>query len=71
MTPENFVRWRKRLGLKKKEVAALLGVDPHTIGNYERGHRLEAGHSPVLIPKAVTLAMAAIALGITEHEGGD
>lgn len=71
MTPESFGKWRKRLGLKQYEAAALLGVTSHTVGNYERGHRLEKGSPPTRIPKAICLAMAAIALGITEYEGGD
>lgn len=66
MTPAQFKAWRKRLGLNQKKAGAALGLHPRTISLYERGKRFEDGR-PVAIPKAVQLAMVAIALGIKDY----
>lgn len=58
MTGEQFHDWRKLLGLKQREVGALIGKTQKTVSDYEHGRR------PV--PKAVALACAAISLGLTD-----
>lgn len=66
MTPAAFAAWRAHMGLSKKAAAEALGVSPRMVGYYESGER--DGRS-VLIPKPVTLACAALALGITSYGG--
>lgn len=39
MTPESYRIFRKRLGLTQADAAALIGVTPHAIANWERGRR--------------------------------
>ncbi|MBX3537324.1 MAG: helix-turn-helix domain-containing protein [Chelatococcus sp.] len=68
MTPEQFKAWRKHLKLSQPEAAAVLGISPGSVFNYEKGARSEDGR-PVLIPKTVELACAAVALGIRDYDG--
>lgn len=70
MTPEQFKVWRKRLGLSQKNAGAALGLSPRTIHLFERGKRYENGR-PVVIPKTVRLAMAALALGLEDYPNGE
>lgn len=59
MTPEQFKDWRTRLGLSQTAAAEALGLSRQSIENYERGRRRE-DERPVVIPKAVALACAAV-----------
>ena len=68
MQPEQFKRWRKRLGLKQKDVAELLGLKKRIIQYYEKGDR---DGRKVEIPKTVQLACYAISRGIREFNGED
>ncbi len=65
MTPENFNSWRKAMGLKRKEAAALLGTKKHVICTYEKS----TDHYKKAIPKAVELACYALSRGVSEFDG--
>jgi len=69
MSPEQFKAWRKRRGFSRKEAGAALGVCTTTIQLYERGTRFDRNDQPVVIPKTVRLAMAALAKGIKDYDG--
>ena len=68
MTPAQFKAWRKRLRLSQTAAAKALGLGLSTVALYEQGKRWEDGR-PVVIPKHVRLAMAAIALGLKDYDG--
>ena len=68
MTPEQFRAWRKREGLSQTAAATALGVSMTTVRLYEKGERWEDGR-PVVIPKSVRLACAAISLGMKDYDG--
>lgn len=69
MTAAQFRTWRKRLYRTQRAAADALGLSVQCVGNYERGREGQ----PVVIPKPVRLAMAALSLGIEDHplEGKD
>lgn len=66
MKPAEFRQWRKRLGLKQKDAADLLGLKKRVIQYYERGSR---DGKTVEIPKTVELACYAIAQGVGGFDG--
>jgi len=66
MTPDNFRSWRKAMGLKRKETAALLGIKARTLRSYEKVSN-NKNHSP--IPKAIQLACYALSRGVSEFDG--
>ena len=66
MKPDAFKAWRKKLGLKQKEAAELLGLKKRVIQYYEKGKR---DGKNVDIPKTVELACYALSLGITGFDG--
>lgn len=68
MKPTEFREWRKRLGLKQKEAAELLGLKKRVIQYYEHGKR---DGKNVEIPKTVELACYAITQGIGGFDGDD
>lgn len=68
MTPEQFKAWRKHMNLSQQEAADALGLSKGSVDLYERGRRRE-DERPVVIPKTVELACAALALGITHYDG--
>ncbi|CAH1670861.1 MULTISPECIES: helix-turn-helix transcriptional regulator [unclassified Chelatococcus] len=68
MTPEQFKAWRKHMKISQASAAGLLGISVPSIQLYEKGSRHEDGRA-VVIPKAIELACAALALGIREYEG--
>jgi len=68
MTPEQFKAWRKHMNLSQQEAADALGLSKGSVDLYERGRRRE-DERPVVIPKTVELACAALALGITRYDG--
>jgi predicted transcriptional regulator len=68
MNADGLRKWRKAMDLTQKDAAALLGLSEFTLINYEAGHRRDDG-SPVVVPKYIALACAAIAEGITEYDG--
>jgi transcriptional regulator with XRE-family HTH domain len=66
MTPGRFKAWRKRLGLKQKEAADLLGLKKRVIQYYEKGKR---DGKAVEIPKSVELACWALSQGVAGYDG--
>ena len=66
MTPENFKSWRKAMGLKRKEIAALLGIKMRKLRCYEKASNHK---NNIPIPKAVQLACYALSRGVSEFDG--
>ena len=66
MTPHSLTAWRKALRWSQAEAAGRLGVSPRLYRYFEAGTR---DGRPVMIPKHVRLACAALALGIDDYDG--
>lgn len=66
MKPDAFKSWRKKLGLRQKEAADLLGLKKRVIQYYEKGKR---DGKNVEIPKTVELACYALSFGIVGFDG--
>jgi transcriptional regulator with XRE-family HTH domain len=66
MTGDQFKRWRENKGLSQQGAADALGLSKSSIELYERGSR-RAEERPVVIPRTVELACAALARGITGY----
>lgn len=66
MSAEAFRLWRKRLGLKQKDAADLLGLKKRMIQYYETGKR-DGKH--VAIPKSIRLACYALEAGVGDYDG--
>lgn len=66
MSAEAFRLWRKRLGLKQKDAADLLGLKKRMIQYYETGSR-DGKH--VSIPKSIRLACYALEAGVGDYDG--
>lgn len=66
MSAEAFRQWRKRLGLKQKDAADLLGLKKRMIQYYETGSR-DGKH--VSIPKSIRLACYALEAGVGDYDG--
>lgn len=50
VNPEsNLVRVRARLGLSQSKFAAILGISPDTLQNWEQGRRTPSGPAKVLL----------------------
>ena len=66
MSAHAFRDWRKRLHLKQKEAADLLGLKKRMIQYYETGKR---GGKDVSIPKSIRLACYALEAGVVDYDG--
>jgi transcriptional regulator with XRE-family HTH domain len=66
MTPTEFKRWRENMKLSQERAADALGLSKGSIELYERGSRRDEDR-PVVIPRTVELACAALARGITTY----
>jgi transcriptional regulator with XRE-family HTH domain len=66
MPAEAFREWRKRLGLKQKDAAELLGLKKRMIQYYETGSR---SGKHVSIPKSIRLACYALEVGVGDYDG--
>jgi transcriptional regulator with XRE-family HTH domain len=66
MPSEAFRAWRRRLGLKQKDAADLLGLKKRMIQYYETGSR---NGSDVAIPKSIRLACYALQAGVGDYDG--
>lgn len=71
MTPAQFKAWRLHLKLKQVEAAKALGISIGSVRLYEAGWRRDNPPKPVIIPKTVELACAAVALGTKSYSGPD
>lgn len=67
MDATGFRAWRLAMGHSQRAAAEALGLSRVSIENYERGARREDGR-PVLIPRTVALACAALRAGLTEAD---
>ncbi|GAB5510679.1 MAG: hypothetical protein Rhims3KO_20800 [Hyphomicrobiales bacterium] len=66
MSADAFRHWRKRLGLKQKDAADLLGLKKRMIQYYETGSR-DGKH--VSIPQSIRLACYALEAGVGDYDG--
>ena len=66
MKPVQFRQWRKKLGLKQKDAASLLGLNKRMIQYYEKGVR---DGKPVEIPRYVRLACFALGQNVADFDG--
>ena len=66
MSPAQFKRWRKTLGLSQKEAAVALGLKRRMLQYYEKGER---NGERVRIPKTVRLACYALTQGCEDYSG--
>lgn len=67
MDAHDFKAWRKRLGYTLDGAAEALGMSRSAIINYEAGVRRDSGE-PVVIPKVVALACAAVEAGLGDDK---
>ena len=68
MSPQQFKRWRKGLGLSQKEAAEALGLKRRMIQYYEKGER---DGEPVTVPRSVRLAAWALSQGVADYDGDE
>lgn len=66
MTPGQFKRWRKQMGLSQKDAAHALGVKRRVLQYYEKGER---DGKKVEIPLSISLACYALSQGIEHFDG--
>lgn len=66
MSPRQFRKWRKSLGLKQNDAAELLGLKKRMIQYYEKGER-DGKH--IAIPKYIRLACYAVCQGVADFDG--
>lgn len=64
---EDFIKWRRSLGMSQKTAANKLGISWSSVVNYERGSR--EGGRPVSIPVLVSWGMAAISANLQPYKG--
>ncbi len=69
MRPDDFRAWRERMLLSQPAAAEALGISRSAVQMYELGCRKDDRDRPVLIPKPVRLACAALERGIIEYTG--
>jgi DNA-binding XRE family transcriptional regulator len=68
MSPKQFRRWRKELGLSQKGAARALGLKPRIVQYYEKGER---EGKKVEVPLSVRLACWALQQGVADFNGSD
>ncbi len=66
MSPKQFRKWRKTLGLKQGDAAEQLGLNKRMIQYYEKGER---DGKPVKIPKYIRLACYALKHDVQDFDG--
>lgn len=66
LTPDQFIAWRKSLGMSQAAAAKRLGVSLSSVCIYELGRRKEG---EVKIPQLVALGMNAILNNLQPYEG--
>jgi DNA-binding XRE family transcriptional regulator len=68
MRGHEFKKWRKSLALSQTAAADALGLKRRVVQYYEKGRR---DGDPVKIPRSVSLACYAIAVGVLDYRGPD
>jgi DNA-binding XRE family transcriptional regulator len=72
MTPEQFTRWRKHMGVTKEKAGEFLGLSSKKIALHEAGTRIVEGkEKTVLVPLTVELGCYALAAGVRNYDGPD
>lgn len=66
MSPGQFKRWRKQMGLSQKDAADALGLKRRVLQYYEKGER---DGKKVQIPRSISLACYALSQGVEEFDG--
>ncbi len=66
MSPKQFRKWRKSLGLGQKEAAEKLGLNKRMIQYYEKGER---DGKKVEVPLYIRLACFAVENGVSDFDG--
>lgn len=66
LTSQQFIEWRKNLGMSHAAAAHRLGISVSSVFSYEKGIRPEG---EVKIPLLVALGMAAVMNNIEPYEG--
>ena len=66
MSPRQFRRWRKNLGLSQKEAAKALGLKARMVQYYEKGER---EGKKVEVPLSVRLACWSLQNGVGDFDG--
>lgn len=66
MSPKEFRKWRKSLGIKQQDAAELLGIRKRTVQYYEKGER---DGKAVEIPKYIRLACYAVKQNVADFDG--
>lgn len=67
LTSEEFIAWRRGLGLSQTTASRLLGISIGSVYNYESGQRTDG--RKVIIPSLVALGMNAISNNLKPYEG--
>ena len=67
LTPQQFIVWRKGLGMSQSAAAKRLGISLSSVYNYELGKRADEGD--VKIPLLVCLGMSAVLNGLQPYNG--
>lgn len=68
VTPQQFSKWRRMLGMSQASVAKRLGISSSSVFSYEAGKRKEG---PVKIPLLVALGMSAISNNLQPYSGDE
>lgn len=66
MSPGQFKRWRKQIGLSQKDAAHALGLKRRVLQYYEKGER---DGKKVQIPLSISLACYALSQGVEGFDG--
>lgn len=64
-TAQQFKKWRMKMGWDRADAARFLGIGVTSVYNYESGRRSDVA-APVLVPRVISLAAAALQAGLSE-----
>lgn len=67
MTPRDFRRWRRKLGLTQAQAAEKLGMGRSAIEQYDTGKRRAPVEIIERLPRYIALACAAISHGLAPY----
>jgi transcriptional regulator with XRE-family HTH domain len=69
MPAADFAAWRLRMGWSRRRTAAELHLNQETVARYETG-RARGKAAPIIIPRTVALACAALEHGLVKTGAG-